>query len=83
MNNSTSDNVADGIMTWDGASGAIETNKANFTDTTDSTSMATGAVKISGGLGVSGQTSTKSIMIDDNVILSYDSTAKCLDFTFA
>ena len=54
-----------------------------FVNTTASTSKTTGAVQISGGLGVAGQASANMVMIADAVTLKYDSTNKCLNFVFA
>lgn len=54
-----------------------------FVNTTASTSKSTGAVQISGGLGVAGQASANMVMIADAVTLKYDSTNKCLNFVFA
>ena len=63
--------------------GGTVTGVTEFTDTTASTSKATGAVKLSGGLGVAGQASANQVMIGDGVTLQYDSSNKCLNFVFA
>lgn len=63
-------------------SGGTVTGVTSFTNTTASTSKTTGAVKVSGGLGVAGQVSANAIMIGDGCTLAYDSTNKCVNFTF-
>ncbi|HAU84797.1 MAG TPA: hypothetical protein DCW90_04640, partial [Lachnospiraceae bacterium] len=64
-------------------SGGTVTGVTSFTNTTASTSKTTGAVKLSGGLGVAGRVSANEIMVGDGCTLKYDSTNKCIDFVFA
>jgi len=48
--------------------GSTTTNQVFFANTTDSTSSSTGAVVISGGLGVAGRINSESVQIADTVI---------------
>jgi len=48
--------------------GATTTNIVHFSNTTNSTSSSTGAVVISGGLGVAGRINTESIQIADAIM---------------
>ena len=54
-----------------------------FNGTTNSTSKSTGAVQLSGGLGVAKAISGEKYIVDDHVTLSWNSTDQSLDFTFA
>ena len=64
-------------------SGGTVTGATSFTSTTASTSKSTGAVKISGGLGVAGRMSANEVSIGDGCVITYNSTNKCIDFSFA
>ena len=63
-------------------SGGTVTGATSFTNTTASTSKTTGAVKVSGGVGVAGRVSANEVMIGDGAVISYNSTNKCIDFSF-
>lgn len=62
--------------------GGTVSGKTTFSNTTASTSMSTGAVVLSGGLGVAGQVSSNKIKIGNAVTLEYNSSTKSLDFIF-
>lgn len=63
-------------------SGGTVTGDASFTKGTASTSMTTGTVKVTGGVGVTGRVSAKEVSLGDGAVISYNSTNKCIDFTF-
>lgn len=54
-----------------------------ITDSTASTSMTTGALKIAGGIGTKDQLSAKQVMVNDGVTMKYDPTNKYVYFVFA
>ncbi len=64
-------------------SGGTVTGATTFSNTTASTSKSTGAVKVSGGLGVAGRMSANEVMIGDGCTLTYDATNKCVNFVFS
>lgn len=53
-----------------------------ITDATASTSMATGALKVTGGIGTQDQMSAKQVMINDGVTMKYDTTNEYVYFVF-
>lgn len=63
--------------------GGTVTGVTAFTNTTASTNKSTGAVKVSGGVGVAGRMSANEVMIGDGCTLRYDTTNKCVNFTFS
>lgn len=63
-------------------SGGTITGDTSFTKGTASTSMTTGTVKVTGGVGVTGRVSAKEVSLGDGAVISYNSTNKCIDFTF-
>lgn len=63
--------------------GGTVTGVTAFTNTTASISKTTGAVKVSGGVGVAGRMSANEVMIGDGCTLRYDATNKCVNFTFS
>ena len=64
-------------------SGGTVTGVTSFTNTTASTSMITGAVKVSGGVGVAGRMSANEVGIGNGTVIKYDSTNKCINFVFS
>lgn len=53
-----------------------------ISDTTASTSMATGALKVTGGIGTKDQLSAKQVMVNDSVTMKYDTTNEYVYFVF-
>ena len=64
-------------------SGGPVTGATSFTNTTASTSKSTGAVKVSGGVGVAGRLSANEVMIGDGCTIKFDNTNKCVNFVFS
>ena len=71
------------ILSYLPLSGGTVTGVTSFTNTTASTSKATGALKVSGGVGVAGRMSANEVSIGDGCTLQFDSTSKTLNFVFS
>ena len=50
--------------------------------TTVSTNKSSGALQVKGGAGIAGQLSANTVMVGDEVTLTYDSTLKAIKFVF-
>lgn len=61
---------------------AAITRDTTIGDGTSSTSMDTGALKVAGGIGATGQVNAKTVRVDNSVYFQYNSTDKCLDVIF-